>query len=70
MSFGLYITLVTLGLIVLRWLLFKLYERKADSPSFLWFMLDPNGYPHDTRIRWVVSVLFLLAAGFGLTFFD
>ena len=70
MSFGIYITLVTLGLLVLRWILFEFFERKADSPAFLWFMLDPNGHPQDKRIRWIVSFLFIALGGIGLAFFD
>ncbi len=70
MSFALYIGLVTLGLLLLRWVLFEVYERKPDSPSFLRFMLDPNGYPHDERIRWGMIALFLIAAGAGFAWRD
>ena len=70
MTFGFYVALVTLGLLALRWVLFVLYEQKDDSPSFLWFMLDSNAYPQNGRIRLLMTVLVLVAAGFGLFHFD
>lgn len=66
MTFGVYLALATLAILLVRWVLFLAYEQTDDGPSFLTLMLDPNSHPRNARIGRVINVLFIGVAAFGL----
>jgi hypothetical protein len=70
MTFGVYLALATLAILLIRWVLFVIYEQGDNGPSFLAIMLDPNSYPRNARIGWVINVLFIGVAAFGLYAFQ
>lgn len=69
MSFEAFIVLLTIVTILVRWVLFELYDRKDDGPGFVWFMLDPDSQPSD-RFR-LPLLIFILGAGVaGMLYLD
>jgi hypothetical protein len=69
MSFEVYILLLTVVALVIRWLLFTLYEATDDGPSFLAFMFDTRRYPQD-RFRLPMLVLMFGAGLIGFYLFE
>ena len=69
MSFGVYIFLVTVVIVLLRWILFAIYEQTDDGPSFFVFMLNPHSHPTD-RFRPLMLGVLLVAAVVGFYLID
>ena len=64
MSFGVFMALLTLATVALRWLLFVLFQRTDDGPSFLAFMSDPgSASPDPFKLPMAVAFLGIGALG-------
>lgn len=64
MTFNGLLVLVTLAGLLLRRVLYGIFERGPGNDSFLWFMLDPR-LKGDPRASWPPALFILVAGGIG-----
>lgn len=64
MSFQAFLFLATVSILLVRWVLYAIYEETDDGPSFFVFMLDRNSYPED-RFRHVTTAMIVAAIIIG-----
>ena len=64
MSFQAFLFLATVAILLVRWVLYAIYEETDDGPSFFVFMVDQNSYPED-RFRHLTTVMIVAAIIIG-----
>lgn len=64
MTFNAFLVLLTLGALVVGWVLHELLDRTDDGPSYWQTLIYPGRYPKPSY-HWPFIIVFLVIGGIG-----